>query len=163
LILAAILLLVAALAFVVAELFVPSHGMLAIIAGLCALGAVVLASYANVLLGAIFGIAVVIIAPIVFFWAARMYPHTPMGRRVLLAPPPPTDVDPDELPNGPIVGDRGITMTVLRPAGSVELRGQRVNCVSEAEVIPAGIPVEVIHVAGTRIVVKALTSADPLL
>lgn len=162
-IITAILLLIAALGFVVAELFVPSHGMLAIIAGLCALGAVVMASYASVLLGVFFGLAVIIVAPIVFFWAAKLYPQTPMGRRVLLTPPPPPLTDPDALPNGPIVGDRGVTMSILRPAGSVDIAGQRINCVSEAEVIPAGTPVEVIHVAGSRIVVKAVNTANPLL
>ena len=91
----------------------------------------------------------------VFFAVARLYPHTPIGRRLLLAPPPPQDTD-DVQPDLPHVGDRGVAMTVLRPAGSVDIAGRRVNCVSEGEIIAAGTPVEVIHVAGSRIVVHAV-------
>ena len=151
----AVFLLVAALGFVAAELFVPTHGLLALIAGVCALAAVVVASYASLTLGLFFGLAVVVAGPIIFFWAARIYPQTPVGRRVLLAPPLPSTTDAGDEP--PVLaGDRGIAMTTLRPAGNVEIGERRINCVSEAEVIAAGTPVEVIRVQGSRVVVKAL-------
>ena len=130
----AVLLLAAALGFVVAELFVPTHGVLAVIAGICALGAVVVASSVSVALGVGFGLVVVVATPAVFFYAAKIYPQTAVGKRVLLAPPSPAMTDSGEIPEA-VVGDRGVAMTVLRPAGSVEIRGRRVNCVSEAEVI----------------------------
>jgi membrane-bound serine protease (ClpP class) len=154
-IIGAVLLLVAALGFVVAELFVPTHGVLAVIAGICALAAVVVASSVSVVLGVGFGLVVVVATPVVFFYAAKIYPQTAVGKRVLLAPPSPVMTDSGEIPEA-AVGDRGVAMTVLRPAGSVEIRGRRVNCVSEAEVIGAGTAVEVIRVAGSRVVVKAV-------
>ncbi len=54
---------------------------------------------------------------------------------------------------GRLVGMRGLTMTPLRLAGSVELNGERIACVSEAGVIEAGVTVEVIRVAGMRVIV----------
>jgi membrane-bound serine protease (ClpP class) len=154
-IIGAVLLLVAALGFVVAELFVPTHGVLAVIAGICALAAVVVASSVSVALGVGFGVLVVVATPVVFFYAAKIYPQTAVGKRVLLAPPSPAMTERGEIPEA-VVGDRGVAMTVLRPAGSVEIRGRRVSCVSEAEVIGAGTAVEVIRVAGSRVVVKAV-------
>jgi membrane-bound serine protease (ClpP class) len=148
-------LLLAAVGFVVAELMVPAHGVLAILAGLCALGAVVVASLTNLYFGVLVGLAVIVAAPVIFFWMAKVYPQTPIGRRILLAPPA-TAAGPGEAPASVMVGDVGTTMTVLRPAGAVEIHGERVNCVSEAEVIAVGTEVQVIRVQGPRVVVKAV-------
>jgi membrane-bound serine protease (ClpP class) len=45
---------------------------------------------------------------------------------------------------------------MLRPAGSVDVGGRRIDALSEAEVIDAGTRVEVVRVAGLKVFVKSV-------
>ncbi len=56
-----------------------------------------------------------------------------------------------------LVGQRGVTLTYLRPAGMALVDGQRVNVVTEGTFIPQDTPVEVIATEGTRVVVREAT------
>lgn len=49
---------------------------------------------------------------------------------------------------------QGIALTILRPAGTVDFDGVKLDVVSEGEFIPKGTNVEVIKVEGRRIVVR---------
>ena len=51
-------------------------------------------------------------------------------------------------------GREGVTITPLRPAGAVEIDGERVDVVSEGGYIDAGVTVTVAHVEGVRVVVR---------
>ena len=53
-------------------------------------------------------------------------------------------------------GQTGRTLTALRPAGVVEVAGERVDAVSEGSWIPAGVAVRVIRVEGRKVVVRPL-------
>ncbi len=155
----ALLLLLAALVCVWAELFVPTHGILALCAAVLALVSVIFAARASPTLGVFFGIGVVLFSPVVFYWAARLYPHTPVGRRVVLKGPPAGVNEPfaDERARlTALIGKRGITMTPLRPSGIVDLEGERIDCVSESVSIPADTAVEVLRVTGLKVIVKAV-------
>ena len=160
-IVAAIALMLLAFALVAAELIVPSHGILAILAFLVALGSVVLAYRVLPALGIVFLILLLVMAPVVFFYAARIYPNTTVGKRVLLRNPPTGSVqgfrnEADKLES--LLGKQGTAVTLLRPAGSVEIEGNRIDAVSESEMITAGTKVEVIRISGLRVIVKAASS-----
>ena len=151
----AFLLLIAALGLIVAELYLPSHGILACCAGLFAIAAVVMAYIASPIVGMLCALAVIIVTPVVFVWAVKIYPRTPMGRKMVLQQPA-LPVDPARERMALLIGRQGTTMTMLRPAGAIDIDGQRIDCMSEAEVIPAGTPVEVIRITGGRVIVKSL-------
>lgn len=51
-------------------------------------------------------------------------------------------------------GRQGITRTVLRPAGVVEIDGKRIDVVTEGEFIEANMPIVVSRVEGIRVIVK---------
>ncbi|MGN0772137.1 MAG: NfeD family protein [Christensenellales bacterium] len=53
-----------------------------------------------------------------------------------------------------LVGKTGITLTALRPSGTVEIDGKKYDVVSQADFIDKDEKVEVIEVEGVRIVVK---------
>jgi len=53
-----------------------------------------------------------------------------------------------------LVGSEGITQTVLRPSGTADFNGVKLDVVSEGEYIPKGIPVFIDKIEGNRIVVK---------
>ena len=154
----AILLLVAALACVAMELFLPSHGVLALCAALLALGSIIMGYRAYPAAGILIGAVIVICAPIVFFYAIKLYPSTPMGKRVMLKTPPASVRDPfaqESARLGQLVGQRAVAATMLRPAGTIEVNGERIDAVSEAEVIVAGTAVEILRVNGLKVIVKA--------
>lgn len=153
----AFLLLVLAAALVAAELFLPSHGILGLIAVVCALASVIIAFRVAPALGLFFGLAVVILTPLVFYWAVRLYPKSPIGKRIMLDTPraSPADRFTEESARlAQLVGQRGVALTMLRPAGSVELDDRRIDCVSESDIIYPGTPVEVIRVSGLKVIVK---------
>ncbi|HUO07507.1 MAG TPA: NfeD family protein [Phycisphaerae bacterium] len=155
------MLLIAALACVAAELFLPSHGVLTLCAGLLALGSIIAGYRAHPVFGIGIGVAIVICSPIVFFWAIKLYPQTSMGKRVMLKSPPASVMDPFAAESqrlAGLVGQRAVAATMLRPAGTIELNGERIDAVSEAEVIVAGTEVEILRVSGLRVIVKAATS-----
>ena len=149
----------AAAVFLAAEIFLPSHGLLGIFSGIFAIAGVVGMFLFSPILGALSALALMIIAPVTFYYAIKFYPHSPVGKRVMLGAPDAADThgfarESHDL--ALLIGKHGIAATLLRPAGTVEVEGHRIDCVSEGEVIPAGAAVEVVHVAGMRVIVKAV-------
>ncbi|NQT82895.1 hypothetical protein HQ563_07725 [bacterium] len=53
-----------------------------------------------------------------------------------------------------LVGKTGITVSMLRPAGKIEIGETRIDAVSDGEFIPKGCEVVVTKVEGNRVVVK---------
>lgn len=92
----------------------------------------------------------------------RVLPHVPFGRRMVLdarlgeGRAPPRD---PELPAR--IGARGTAISPLRPAGTAEIGGARVDVVSQGEYVPRGEPIEVIRVEGHRVVVRHAAPAAP--
>lgn len=54
-----------------------------------------------------------------------------------------------------LMGQQGVALTTLRPAGTARFGAQKVDVVTEGEFVDAGSPVKVIEVDGTRVVVRA--------
>ncbi len=53
-----------------------------------------------------------------------------------------------------LVGKRGVTLCMMRPAGKVLIDGARIDAVTDGEFIQSDCEVEVIHVEGNRVVVR---------
>jgi membrane-bound serine protease (ClpP class) len=60
------------------------------------------------------------------------------------------------LPRADLVGRDGVAVTDLRPAGTAEVDGERVDVVTEGEYVPQGGAVRVVRSEGYRHVVRAL-------
>ncbi|MGD8401064.1 MAG: NfeD family protein [Bacillota bacterium] len=52
---------------------------------------------------------------------------------------------------------RGVALTTLRPAGTAEFDGVKVDVVAEGEFIERGVTVQVIKVEGRRVIVRGVT------
>ena len=83
---------------------------------------------------------------------ARYLPSSRLGRALILrdavgapasAPPP-----------AALMGRAGIAETALRPTGKAAVDGRRLDVVSDGDFIEQGAPIEIIEVAGARVVVK---------
>jgi membrane-bound serine protease (ClpP class) len=55
-----------------------------------------------------------------------------------------------------LYGAEGVTLTPLRPAGSAEIKGMRVDVVSEGNFIPPETKIQVVKIEGTRVVVRPI-------
>lgn len=162
-----ILLLVAVgLTLVLLEVFVPSGGVLGLLA-VIALGAGIVTAFVEQ--GALVGMGVLAgtlgAVPVVLMLAFRWFPATPLGRRVLPPPPSGDEVLPDaslrQRLRG-LVGRRGRTAGELMPWGAVEIDGESFEAVSEGGPIAAGTPVEVVAAQSRALVVRVATVVPPL-
>jgi membrane-bound ClpP family serine protease len=154
----AIALLLLAFLLVAAELFIPSHGVLTAFAVLAGAASVWLAYSHAPALGLGFGIVLLVATPFVFYMAIRIYPSTSVGKKVLLQNPVAASqgFEEETAQLEALVGRQGVALTLLRPAGSIDINGRRIDAMAESDMIPAGTPVEVLKVVGLKVIVKAV-------
>lgn len=86
----------------------------------------------------------------------RFLPRLPFGRPLVLETALPADRGYASAPDTDRrwLGKRGVAHSTLRPAGIAEFEGERVDVVSDGELIDTGEPIEVTRVDGNRIVVR---------
>ncbi|HEY4263417.1 MAG TPA: NfeD family protein, partial [Schlesneria sp.] len=99
--------------------------------------------------------------------AAQYLPQLPMFEAMILGPPGSSPNDEPQLRiNGgntqtliegeATLGQRGATITMLRPAGKAQLGDRIVNVISEGPFIGADAAIEVVELSGNRIVVRQI-------
>ncbi len=137
-----------------AEVFVPG-GILGIIGGIALITAAITGFYAFPDYGSYIaaGIALVSVGSIVLW--IRIWPHTPLGKKMLvkrnLGDSKATEEGLDQLLNC-----EGITETSLRPAGYALINDERVDVITNGEMLAEHTPVKVIEVEGNRVVVEKI-------
>lgn len=153
-----LLLIIAGVAFLLLEIILPSAGVLSILAGLSFIGALVVAFSGSVRLGVIVLAVEMFLIPVLIISAVKFWPHTPIGRMILIRLPKSAD---EILPDDPVyrdlkslVGKRGKAKTLMLPSGSVVVGGRTYDAFSEGMPIEAGEPVQVVAVRTNRIVVR---------
>ena len=142
------------------EVFVPSGGVLGFLSIVALIAGVALAFIEQ---GPWFGMAVLagtcLAVPAVLGLAFRVFPETPLGRRVLPPPPRPDEVVPDADRRAvlrALVGRRGLTTSDLLPWGGVEIDGVCHEAVSDGGPIGRGETVEVVSAQATAVVVRTV-------
>ena len=169
----AILLLAAALAVLVVEVFVPSGGLLALVT-LGTLGASIFFAWrewwgTDPAAFAIYVGSVVILLPGTLVGAFTLMSRTNWGRGMLQEPPSLDEVDSyteEQAELRALVGKRGETLTMLAPGGMVRVGTARVHSETRGMMLDPGQPVEVVAVKGNRVVVRladAPLAPEPLL
>jgi membrane-bound serine protease (ClpP class) len=92
---------------------------------------------------------------ILIFLIARFLPKSKVFSRLILQHEEKADQGFVSYPSiKELLGKEGTALTTLRPAGSVELNGERFDVVADWEYIPQGSKVKVIRVEGIKVVVK---------
>ena len=162
----AIALLVLAMGIIAVELFVPSAGVLAIVATTAALAAIVIVFvYEGLLSGSIFFVVSCIFLGITVATAIRWWPHTAIGRKVLNLPPGEAESiasPPDYGPLQRLVGQYGMSASKMVPGGVISVAGKSYDAISQAGVIEEGTPVVVVSADGTRIIVRKDTRVQAM-
>ena len=159
----AVLLLVLAFAFVVAEIFFVSFGVLTACSVGCFIGSFYLAHQGGgpVALGISIALALVLV-PIIIGIGFKVMPRTSWGRKLILPNPDFKEVTASGVPGEleELVGKTGVTLTRCRPSGVAEIDDQRVDVVAQGMMIDVDRPVEVIEVEGTRVVIRSIEEAS---
>ena len=152
------LLLALGFAFVVLEVFVPSAGILGIMAGCFLIAGIVFAFLQGYYTGSIVLLLTLLAIPIYFALMVHIWPHTPIGKMVLLD-------DPRQNLDGPndehyqamvdLVGRIGVAKSEMILSGQIVVEDQKYDAISDGFAIEAGTPIKVVAVKGNRIYVKA--------
>ncbi|MEM1449918.1 MAG: NfeD family protein [Planctomycetota bacterium] len=141
------------LALVVAEIFVPSGGILGLLAALCILGSLGMAFMQDPTTGLTLLVLTAILLPILMTFGIRMFPRTPMGRKLTVRGFSFEDGEGTDRRDQGLVGRRGVVEATLRPAGIARIDDRRVDVVSRGERLEVGEHVEVVEVSGNRVIV----------
>ena len=153
----ALLLYIAALALALVDLFVPSGGMLLVLATLAALAAVLFGFRSGNTVGMGMLTLVVATIPIFVFLAIKIWPHTPLGKRIILNLPsselPAAGGEADPLQE--LVGCVLLAETAFLPTGQLRVGHRRFNAMAESGFIEAGSHVRVLSVHERSLVVRA--------
>ncbi|RMH30683.1 MAG: hypothetical protein D6693_00015 [Planctomycetota bacterium] len=149
-----------ALVLFIIELFLPTGGVIGVLVGVAAISGVVAFFRASTTWGVVSVLFLLVVSPIAFAFALKVWPNTPVGRRLILGSaddddegaPAPARRDDDRRA---LLGATGTALTDLRPVGTVRIEGQRLEALAEGGVIEAGRPVRITAVEGARIKVRA--------
>ena len=159
----AIALLALATVLIVAEVFIPSGGLLAISMFASLAGSFYFAWIAwwddsRTIFYAFSAFAIVCI-PSVAILALALLPRTKFGKRLLLEGPSEEEVIPfakEEEHLNLLVGKTAQTITPLIPGGMISINRERIHAFSEGVSIDSGVDVKIIKATGTRVLVREI-------
>ncbi|MDR0704250.1 MAG: hypothetical protein LBF88_04605 [Planctomycetaceae bacterium] len=121
--------------FAVLEVFITSGGILTFLSVTTLLTGIVLAFQCSPVWGGVYLFGVTVCIPVFLWFAFKIWPHTMMGRRILLQP----EDDPALQPNTELlalkqlVGKQGMARSKMMLSGLIEIEGKRLNAISESE------------------------------
>ncbi len=157
----AIFLFVVCAGLIVAEVFIPSAGLLTVCSLACLVGGILLFFRHSATAGWVGIIVAIVMVPSLLAMAYRILPRTRFGKRVILAPP--VRQRGDAIADTPeltaMVGKVGRVLTTMRPVGMCDFDGQRLECVAERGYLQKDNKVKVIRVEGTQVTVRVLDEA----
>lgn len=116
-----------------AEVFIPSAGVLGVLATVAiAAGVVTAFYYGGLAIGTIFLVVTLVIVAIVIQQLFRWWPHTSIGRSILI-PDQPVTSEPRQILDD-LVGRVGRSSGVLMPSGYVMIDEQRYDAMAEVAI-----------------------------
>ena len=142
---------------VLLEFFIPSAGILGVVAGCLLIGGVVVAFFQGLGFGAAMLLVVTISIPILFAGLVKVWPYTPLGRAILIGDRTAADVLPDDpyySALDELVGKVGVAHTPMLPSGIVKIDGHQYDSVCDGFAVQQGDMVKVVGVKGNRIHVQ---------
>lgn len=162
------LLLGAALVLIVVELFVPSGGLIGILAGVCAIGSIAAFFAYDTTWGVATLLTYLALIPLGVWLFFKYWLTSPFGRRMILE----GDIERSGHEGDPaaadaarrarmaelqeFVGEDGTAETALRPVGTVRIGDRRLDALAESGVIDAGTPVTVVAAYDNQLKVRAI-------
>lgn len=153
------------------ELIVPSGGLLGLLCALAGIASIGSMFMHDPVWGAATLAAYAVLAPIAIVFGIKLWTSSPLAKRMILRSTESVeDPDAEEAeagsgadassadPLAALVGERGVTVTPLRPVGFVRVAGRRIDAVADFGVIDADREVVVVEVRDNSVRVR---SANP--
>lgn len=155
-----VLLAVSALLLVL-EVLLPSGGVIAVASGVVGISGLVCLFRYDTTWGLVGTLGVLIVGPMLGAFMLKIWPETPMGRRLIHGTRSEEDIlaaaaaeEQERAARLALVGLEGVTVTDLRPVGMAKIGERRLEVLSEAGWIRAGTAVKVVSVSGNEIKVR---------
>lgn len=150
-------LIIFSLVLMAAEVFLPTGGILGVLALAGIVAGTAMAFYRDPTEGFITLVALFVILPVLGPVLMHYWPRTAMGKKFLLEAPE-EDTSVASLPVYQelerLRGRYGRTVSALRPSGITEFDGRRVDTISEGDMIEAGQWVRCIDVRAGKVIVR---------
>lgn len=144
----------AGIAVLLAEVMLPSGGLLTIVAlGCFGYSLYLVFTAVSVFAGMVFVLADIVLIPVVLIAGLKLLARSPMALKTSLSSKSGFSSY-DQEKGEDYVGRQGKAATDLRPAGTAVIDGKRVDVVTRGDYIEKGSVVTVIAVEGSRIVVR---------
>ncbi len=152
----AVFLYLACAGLIIAEVFVPSGGLISLCAIGCLAGGVVIFFQHSAMVGWIGIVIAAVMIPAVIVIAYKLFPKTSFGKSVTLTPSEREhgDAVPDTSELKELLGETGTVITPLRPVGMCDFAGRRIECVAESGFVEKDKKVKVIRVQSTQLTVR---------
>lgn len=148
------------LALFVIEVFIPSGGLLGVLSFVSLVAAVVCVYQIDATAGAVATVIAVVAVPLAFVLALKVVPNTFIGKMLTLSSAQDTRMKTrDPVMDGEFeakVGQIGVAVGELRPVGTCEIDGKRLECLAETGLIDAGTKVSIVSIEGMEIKVRAV-------
>jgi membrane-bound serine protease (ClpP class) len=144
------------LALLVAEIFIPSGGLLFVASSAAIIAGVVMAFlYGDSSTGFLTLVGVFIIVPVLATAMLYLWPRTAVGKRFIL---PDQDATLAQMPVNleleQLRGRYGQALSDLRPAGVASFDGKRIDVITEGMMVAAGAWVRCVDVKAGKVVVR---------
>ena len=151
-----LLLFIVAVVFVYVELFLPG-GVFGILGVIAFVGSIVLAFRQYEEMGFWIAGGELIAATVLIMLGIKYFPHSHAGKLLILR----RSLDKKDGYSGtePLdeyLGEEGVSLTHLRPAGVAEIGSRRLDVVTEGTFIDKGKGLKVVAVEGNRVVVREM-------
>jgi len=155
-----IILFIAGIVLLASELFIPSFGILGVLGAIALVAGVVTA--AQDAITALYALAIALVVSVVLIYVlARKYSHRGIWNKFILRDKLTSEQGYVSNPSREaLIGRSGVTLTPLRPAGAVDIDGERIDVVTDGRFIGAGVSVTVVSTDGTRVVVKEAADSN---
>jgi membrane-bound serine protease (ClpP class) len=150
------------------EFLIPSGGLIGILCGIAAIGSVVSFFMYDATWGVAAVGAYIVLTPVALIFFFKVVVNSPLADRLVLgANPEDVGLSPEEAfaeseqrrreraaELRQLIGAEGVTITALRPVGTIKINGQRIDGMAETGVIEANTPVIVTEVYDNQIKVR---------
>jgi membrane-bound ClpP family serine protease len=148
-----ILLMLAGCLLVVLEVFIPSGGLISVLAAVAFIGSILIAFQESAATGLVFITATVLAVPTMLALAFKYWPKTPMGKAFLGELPSEEEVAPEDSRRA-LIGRVGVARSKMLPSGAVEIDGLMIDAVTQGQAIEPGAYVLVVEVRANRVIVR---------
>jgi membrane-bound ClpP family serine protease len=153
----AYVLIAAGFLLLIAELFIPSGGILSVLSAAGIIVGVLLTFMYDPDVGVWTLVAVGIALPVFLRMLFEYWPKTAVGKRMFLNAPDENATlasMPEYQELELLRGQIGQTMSALRPAGVADFGGKRIDCMTEGIMVERGQTVRCIEVKGNKVIVR---------